>query len=71
MSNFKVGDVVKLKSDGANMTIMRIHSNAKGVEMAECVWQNQAETSTWTVVTYSFPAQALEEFTPARPLKFN
>jgi uncharacterized protein YodC (DUF2158 family) len=35
---FKVGDVVRLKSGGAPMTVSKLFNSAEGREMAQCTW---------------------------------
>jgi uncharacterized protein YodC (DUF2158 family) len=52
MPDFKVGDVVQLKSGGPRMTIANMKSNPAGVL---CAWFDEAD-----VKTSRFPAEALE-----------
>ena len=35
---FKVGDVVRLKSGGASMTVSRVFKSSDGHEMVQCTW---------------------------------
>jgi uncharacterized protein YodC (DUF2158 family) len=35
---FKVGDVVRLKSGGAQMTISKLFKSPEGHEMVQCTW---------------------------------
>jgi uncharacterized protein YodC (DUF2158 family) len=50
--SFKVGDVVKLKSDGPKMTIQSLRG-----DMVDCVWFGP----DGNVKHSSFPAEALEK----------
>ena len=35
---FKIGDVVRLKSGGAVMTVSRLFKSSEGREMVQCTW---------------------------------
>ena len=35
---FKVGDVVRLKSGGASMTVSKLFKSPEGREMVQCTW---------------------------------
>jgi uncharacterized protein YodC (DUF2158 family) len=35
---FKVGDVVQLKSGGAQMTVSKLFKSPEGREMVQCTW---------------------------------
>jgi len=35
---FKVGDAVRLKSGGAQMTISKLFKSQEGHEMVQCIW---------------------------------
>jgi uncharacterized protein YodC (DUF2158 family) len=38
---FKIGDVVRLKSGGALMTVSRLFKSPEGREMVQCTWHDR------------------------------
>ncbi len=62
MSDFKVGDVVKLKSGGDKMTIVCIIHTGQGKDgqgkMMRCAWQHG---SSKEILDNSFPPDALQK----------
>ena len=38
---FKVGDVVRLKSGGAVMTVSKLFKSPEGREMVQCTWSDK------------------------------
>jgi uncharacterized protein YodC (DUF2158 family) len=38
---FKIGDVVRLKSGGALMTVSRLFKSPEGREMVQCTWHDK------------------------------
>lgn len=53
---YAVGDTVRLKSGGPEMTVVNVFTNEKGVLRVECAWFLGDEPKSHT-----FPAMALEK----------
>ncbi len=53
---FNVGDVVRLKSGGARMTVA---STGSGRHVIRCVWHNANEKGGFDLVQSTFPAETL------------
>jgi uncharacterized protein YodC (DUF2158 family) len=64
---FKIGDVVKLKSDGPKMTVVRVDRDAGGGDgpRFECAWFTAAPAHQYG--TGSFPGGALDPGDENRP----
>ncbi len=60
---FQMGDVVKLKSGGAQMTVIEVGLNHDGVR---CTWQNSTDKG-WEPQEKVYPASALEKVVPRAP----
>ena len=43
---FKVGDAVRLKAGGAQMTVSKLFESPEGREMVQCTWFDKSQEST-------------------------
>ena len=61
---FKVGDVVRLKSGGAVMTVSKVFKSPEGREMVQCTWLDKPKEHRAAFVIDSL--EAAEEATAKR-----
>jgi uncharacterized protein YodC (DUF2158 family) len=66
MTEFKIGDTVRLKSSPQQMNIVEL-DQANGVKIAACVWIN----SEGKEERGTYPRDALATVTPKEPVKLN
>ncbi|MGN6772020.1 MAG: YodC family protein [Rhizobiaceae bacterium] len=59
MAEFKVGDVVELKSGGPWMTVISVNMR----DSAVCEWFNTSKDGNQTVQRHSFPPDAIKKKT--------
>ena len=55
---FQVGDVVKLKSGGPNMTVLRIDPDENGGQLTMCIW---FDVTSEAVTRAEFPSDTLQK----------